>query len=202
MTTGRTRPRRTQQQRSEATTGELLAAARSLFAADGYAATSLDAVAAAAGVTKGALYHHFAGKRELFRAVYEAEQRRLGEMESRAYARKRDPWDAFYAACRAFLEASLDPGVQRITLLDAPSALGWEAMREIEAGSLAMMTKALQEAIDAGCIAPRPVEPLARILFGAICETAMTTARSQNRHATSRRMLKELRTVLDALAAR
>src|SRR3954453_6031701 len=100
-----TTPRRTQQERSNATTGELIAAARDLFARQGYAATSLDEIAAAARVTKGAVYHHFDSKRDVFRAVYELEQRRLGDIESRAYQRKRDPWVAFHAGCLAFLEA-------------------------------------------------------------------------------------------------
>src|SRR3954470_23366273 len=99
-----TKPRRTQRERSDATTGELIAAARELFARQGYAATSLDEIAAAANVTKGAVYHHFAGKRDIFRAVYEREQRRLAKIESQAYARKRDPWAGFHAGCLAFLE--------------------------------------------------------------------------------------------------
>jgi len=157
-----------------------LAAARRLFAAQGYAGTSLDAIAAEAGVTKGALYHHFDGKRDVFRAVYAAEQERRTEIESAAYARKRDPWEGFHAACLAFLEASMDPGVQRITLLDAPGALGWETMRQIESDSLAMTQKGLRRAMDAGWIPRRPVEPLAQLLFGALCEAAMAIARADN----------------------
>jgi AcrR family transcriptional regulator len=195
-----TRPRRTQKERSETTTGELLAAARELFARDGYAATSLDAIAAAANVTKGALYHHFDGKRDVFRAVYEVEQRRLTEIESAAYWRKRDPWEAFYAGCRAFLEASIDPGVQRITLLDAPGALGWETMREIESDAFAMTVDGLRRAMDAGCIPKRPTEPLAHLVFGAVCEAAMAIARAENQKAALRSLSAELRRLLDALA--
>ena len=116
--------RRTQRERSETTVAALVAAARDLFANDGYAATSLDAVAGAAGVTKGALYHHFAGKRELFRAVYEHEQEQLVAALGEAYARKRDPWDAFEAGCLAFVESSLEPGLQRITRWTPPGCSG------------------------------------------------------------------------------
>ncbi|MBA3301104.1 MAG: TetR/AcrR family transcriptional regulator [Thermoleophilaceae bacterium] len=194
-------PGRTQRERSAATTAELIDAARGLFAADGYAATLLEDVVREAGVTKGALYHHFAGKRELFRAVFEREQRALAAAVTDAYARERDPWEGFHAGCRSFLEASLDPGVQRITLLDAPAALGWEAMRAIEAGySLAMLREGLEIAIAKGRIAPRPVAPLAHMLLGAICEGAMMTARSEDQPATAREVLAELTAQLDALA--
>lgn len=195
------KPRRTQQERSEATTAQIIAAARALFAQDGYAATSLEEIATKANVTKGAVYHHFSGKREIFRMVYEIEQRRLVERETAAYLRKSDPWEAFNAASRAFLDASLDPGVQRITLLDAPAALGWDLMREIEAGAMGMMKEALERAMDAGCIPRRPAEPLTYLLFGALCEAAMKIARSENPKATLRAMNAELRRLFDALAA-
>src|SRR5260370_38476212 len=108
--------RRTQAERTEATTGALVDAARELFAADGYAATSLAAVAARANVTKGAVYHHFEGKHELFEAVFTREVERLAAPLVAAYARKTDPWEAFKAGGRAFLDRCLDPDVQRIVL--------------------------------------------------------------------------------------
>lgn len=199
MPAASTKPRRTQQERSDATTGKLLAAARALFAEAGYAATSLDQIAAAASVTKGALYHHFEGKRDIFRAVYELEQARLSDLALAAYGRKRDPWDAFEAGCRAFLEASLDPGVQRITLLDAPGALGWEEMRELESHSFDMMVAGLGHAMDAGRVPRRPAEPLAYLLFGALCEAAMAIARADDPEASLKTMLRELRRLLGAL---
>ncbi len=111
----------TQQQRSEATTAALVEAAHELFAQDGYAATSLDGVVAKAGVTKGALYHHFAGKRELFAAVFAAEQQKISEVVAGAFGRHEDPWEAFEAGCRSFVETCQEPGLQRIFLLDAPA---------------------------------------------------------------------------------
>jgi AcrR family transcriptional regulator len=195
-------PRRTQRQRSETTTSEVLAAARELFAEAGYGATSLDAIAAAAGVTKGAVYHHFSSKQEVFRAVYEQERVRLAEVERRAYRRKRDPWDGFTAACLAFLEASLDPKVQRITLLDAPGALGWDTIREIFVrDALGMMTAALEEAMAAGRLRRRPVEPIAHLLHGAIGECAMQIAHAKDQRAALRAASAELRRILDAVAS-
>ena len=201
MTAPATR-RRSQPERSEATQRALVESARDLFASEGYSDTQLDDVVRAAGVTKGALYHHFEGKADLFRAVFEHEQGRLAKMVSAAYRRQPDPWKGFFAGCRALLEAQLDPGVQRITLLDAPSVLGWEQMRGI--GSrycLQLVKKGLEEAIAAGQIASRPIEPIAHLVVGAVCEGSMMVARADDQRAAAKRLLTELRTLLDAFRA-
>jgi AcrR family transcriptional regulator len=202
-TTARTGRRRTQQQRTEATTGQLLEAARGLFADDGYAATSLDAIAARAKVTKGAVYHHFPeGKAALYEAVFRKEQEQLCEELAVRYAKHQDPLAGANAAFRAFLEASCEPGVQRITLLDAPAVLGWERMRAIEADyGLALLKEGIKQAIAAGRIRRRDVDPLAHLLFGALCEGAMYVAGSEDQQAAKRKIERELKVLLDALAA-
>jgi AcrR family transcriptional regulator len=191
---------RTQVERTEATTSALVEAGRELFAQDGYAATSLDAVVARAGVTKGALYHHFDGKHELFRAVLEREQARLAERLGGAFARKRDPWDGVQAGCRAFLEEVLDPELQRIMLIDGPGALGFAALRDTEAPTLALLEEGLRRSMDAGRLERRPVEPLAALLFGALCEAALSIARADDQAAAQRAMTAELRRLFAALA--
>lgn len=194
--------RRSQPERSEATQRSLVEAARDLFASEGYSDTQLDDVVRAAGVTKGALYHHFEGKAALFRAVFEHEQGRLAKMVSEAYHRQRDPWKGFAAGCRALLEAQLDPRVQRITLLDAPAVLGWEQKREIESRyCLRLVKQGLQEAMAAGEIAPRPIEPIAHLVVGAVCEGSMMVARADDQRAAAKRLLTELRLLLDAFRA-
>ena len=191
--------RRSQPERSETTQRALVQAARDLFASDGYSATQLDDVVRAAGVTKGALYHHFESKAALFRAVFEHEQGRLAKLVSAAYHRERDSWKGFFAGCRALLEAQLDPGVQRITLLDAPSVLGWEQKREIESRYCLQLVKdGLQDAIAAGQIASRPIEPIAHLVVGAVCEGSMMVARADDQRAAAKRLLAELRTLLEA----
>ena len=191
--------RRTQAERTEATTTALVDAARDLFARDGYAATSLDAVAAKARVTKGAVYHHFEGKQQLFEAVFMREVERLSALMPAVYASKRDPWDAFEACCRAFLEECLEPGLQRIMLLDALAAMGWDGVRRMEAPLMEMMEVAITRAADEGRIAPRPAGPLAVFLYGALCETSMNVARADNQKAAFRRAVAELSHVMDGL---
>jgi AcrR family transcriptional regulator len=202
MTAGKAPAKRTQAERSEATTSQLVATARSLFAQDGYAATSLDAVSAKAGLTKGSIYHHFDGKRQLFEAVFEAEERRLCAALAEAAATKSDPWDGFFAGSKAFLEASLEPGVQRITLLDAPAVLGWERVREIEADyGLALLKEGLRMAAEAGRIRSRDADGLAHLLFGALCEGAMYIARASDQRQALRKITGDFKSLLDAIAA-
>jgi AcrR family transcriptional regulator len=192
--------RRTQAERTEATTAALVAAARELFARDGYDATSLDAVAARAGVTKGAVYHHFEGKRQLFEAVFGREIDHLTTALAATYSRKKDPWQAFTAASHAFLDECLDPALQRIVLLDAPAAIGWEGIRRLEAPLLDQMKLAISRAVEAGRIAARPVGPLAHFLFGATCEMAMVVARADDQKSAHRAARAEIGRVLDGLA--
>jgi AcrR family transcriptional regulator len=191
--------RRTQAERTETTITALVDAARDLFALDGYAATSLDAVAAKARVTKGAVYHHFQGKQQLFEAVFAREVDRLCTVMPVVYASERDPWDSFEACCRAFLEECLEPGLQRIMLLDALAALGWEGVRRMEAPMMDMIEIGIARAVDAGRIAPRPAAPLAVFLYGALCETSMNVARADDKKAAHHTALRELSNVLNAL---
>ena len=124
-------------ERSEATRAELLAAARRLFAERGYAGVGTEEIVRAAGVTRGALYHHFESKRELLAAVYEQVERELTErIATEAFAGRQapsDPVEALRRGAELFLDACLEPDVQRIVLLDAPAVLGWERWREVAA---------------------------------------------------------------------
>ncbi len=133
-----------------------------------------------ARVTKGAVYHHFQGKQQLFEAVFAREVDRLCAVMPAVYASKRDPWDAFEACCRAFLEECLEPGLQRIMLLDALAAVGWDGVRRMEAPMMELMEVAIVRAVEADRIAPRPAGPLAVFLYGALCETSMNVARADN----------------------
>src|SRR5437764_9758645 len=152
------RGRRTQAERSAATTGELVRTARELFATRGFADTSIDDIVSAAGVTRGALYHHFDSKTDVFRAVFEDLERELAELIQDAARGKRDPWKRIEAGIMAFLDACRQPEVQRIVMLDAPAVLGWDEYREIEhRHTMSLWHHALQSAMDEGKLSRRPV---------------------------------------------
>jgi AcrR family transcriptional regulator len=199
-TSAKVRTRRTQRERSEATTRRLLETGRTLFARDGYAATSLDAIVAECGLTKGAFYHHFDGKRGLFEAVFEQEAQHTAEAIWKVYDAESDPVDAGYAAARAFLDASLDPGYRRIALLDAPAVLGWERLRELESRyGLLLFKEGIRRAMEAERIAKRDVDALAHLLFGALCEGALYMARADDPASARRKVEREYKAILDAL---
>jgi AcrR family transcriptional regulator len=176
-----------QEERSEATRATLLATAERLFCERGYAATATEDIVEQAGVTRGALYHHFADKQALFRAVFIAlEERTMTALAERA-ASAPDPWTALKEGTNAFLDACLTPQMQRIALVDAPSVLGWVEWREIDARyGLGLVQAALQAAMDAGFLAVQPVEVLSHLLLGALTEAAMFIARAADREAARR----------------
>jgi AcrR family transcriptional regulator len=152
-------------------------------------------------LTKGAFFHHFSDKAELFAAVYEEEERKLGEAMTDVYLKKQDPWAGFAAGSKAFLEAAFDPGVQQIMLVDAPSVLGLERIREIQGRhTFALMSEGLQQAMAAGRIRKREIEPLANVLFGGMCQAVTYVLRSENKPAAIRKVNRELTAVLDGLA--
>ena len=159
----------------------LLDVARRLFAEHGYAGTATEEVVRRAGVTRGALYYHFRDKRDLFRAVVEdLQQQILGQVQAAA-ATAADPWAALRAGLHAFLDACMEPAVQRIVLLDAPSVLGWAAWRELDAKyGFGLLRTVLQELMDAGLLEPQPVEPLAHILLGALSEAGLVIAEAED----------------------
>ncbi|MEJ8632671.1 TetR/AcrR family transcriptional regulator [Streptomyces sp. MS2.AVA.5] len=162
----------------------LLVEGRRRFAADGYHHVVLAEVAQAVGVTKGAAYHHFDSKAGLFRAVVAEVQQELGERVATAAEQYDDLWEQLRAGCRAFLGAGTDPAVRQILLLDAPTVLGWDEWRALdEASSARHLSEALQALAAAGIIADQPVEPLTRLLSGAMNETAHWIARGGDPHA-------------------
>jgi AcrR family transcriptional regulator len=194
--------KRTQAERTEATRAALIAAARRLFADRGYADVAMEEVVAAAGVTRGALYHQFGGKRELFEAVFEQVEQEITEDIAVKALSGRDPLDALRAGARAFLDHCLDPEMQRIALLDAPAVLGWERWREIGGRyGLGLTEATLAAGIEAGVIAPLAPRPLAHLLMGALDEAAMAVARADDPEAAREEMVTVLDGLLDGLTA-
>lgn len=162
------------------TRASLLAAGRTLFGASGFGDTSIEEIAAAAGVTKGALYHHFAGKDVLFRAVYEQVKREITDQVAPSFLEPA-PWDAVVTGCQATLDAHLDPAVRRIVVFDGRAVLGWEIAREIESHYGAIVLRgALRRAMNAGVIERQPLVLLAQMLNGALTEACLLIADSED----------------------
>ena len=168
--------------RSEATRQRLVAAARELFGARGYAGVGTEEIVRAAGVTRGALYHQFRDKADLFAAVAEQVEAEItNRIAAGAAEAAADPLDALRAGARLFLDACAEPEVERIILLDAPAVLGWEAWRDLASRyGLGLVQLALQAAMDAGAIVRQPVVPLAHVLIGALDECALYIARAED----------------------
>jgi len=171
----------TKAEQSEATRTALVQAAQRLFAQRGFADTPTEAVVQAAGVTRGALYHHFRDKTALFQAVYEALEQQVVDRIHAATEGLTDPMAVLRTGADAFLDACLEPAMQRIVLLEAPAVLGWETWREIDqAYGLGLVRAVLEVAMAAGAIRAAPVEPLAHILLGGLVEGAMLLASSDD----------------------
>jgi AcrR family transcriptional regulator len=192
------RPRTKAGQRA-ATTRALIEAARNRFADQGFAQVSLSEIVADAGVTKGALYHHFDGKGDLFRAVLRQVHEEVADRIVAA-APDADPWSQLVAGCDAFLRASTEPGIQRIMLIDAPAVLGWDVWRELDAAtSMQQLEYVLSILIEQGVIDQQPVEPLVRLLSGAMNEAALWLAGSDDRERDLAAVMTALTRMLESL---
>jgi len=176
--------RKTQAARSAATRDALISAARRLFAERGYADVGTEEIVRTAGLTRGALYHHFADKEALFAAAFEEVEvetnvRILQAVESDGTA---DPIAAMQLGAAAFLDVCTEPEMARIMLLDAPSVLGWERWTEISnQHNMGLVQALLTRAAEVGRIPAQPIPPLAHTLLGALREAALFLARADDR---------------------
>lgn len=183
----------------DATRQALVDAARGLFGSQGYADTSLEQIVLAAGVTKGALYHHFRGKEPLFRAVFESVKHELSRVVAAAQW-QRDPWTALLDGCRTFIEAHTDRGVQRIVLLDARAVLSWEAWHEVDSQyGTVILRSALRRVVNHGLVEPLPLNSLAAILSGSLTEACMLVANSADPAAARREAIDIVERLLEGL---
>jgi AcrR family transcriptional regulator len=174
--THRTKPEHGAQTRSR-----LLTVARRMFGADGYTGVSLREVCDRAGVTRGALYHHFLDKESIFRAVCEEIAADVTQQVVAAAAGEPGAWERLNVGCQAFLDACAEPEVARILLSDAPAVLGWDGLRKIDARhGLGLLRVGLEQAMDEGTVERGPVDALAHVLVGALNEAAMTVGRDRD----------------------
>ena len=189
----------TQSERRQATRAAILKAARRLFGERGFAATTIDDVAAAAHVAKGAVYHHFATKEALFEAVFDQVSQELLVEVDRAARNEKDALAAMAKGSQAYFDACARDTIGRIVLHDGPAVLGWERWREIDHRHFAgRFPAALERAMDDGLIARQPIEPLARLLLGAVTEVAIAcSGRDVAKAGTD--YARAFRALLDAL---
>jgi AcrR family transcriptional regulator len=170
-------PASRRQEYAELTRAAILVAAGERFAADGYAATSIDTVAAAARVSKGSVYHHFNDKSELFEAVFVAQEQQLLDTVSAALASVEDPWQMMAVGTTVYLEFCSRHDFARIALQEAPVALGWSRWRAIEERFfLGLISTGLHGMAEAGLIAIPPGDIAARMLLAALSEAGLAVA--------------------------
>jgi AcrR family transcriptional regulator len=165
---------------ARATREALIRAALELFTKRGYSGVGTEEIVARAKVTRGALYHHFEDKRDLFRAVFEQVERDLMERIGARMEATDDPWALMLTGMRSFLDACEEPAVKQIALTDAPSVLGWREWREIDnRHGLGLTRAALQGAVGAGILRPIAVEPMAHLFVAALSEAAFVIAHAE-----------------------
>lgn len=164
--------------RGDQTRRDLVDAGRALFVEKGFFDTSISDLVARSGVgTRGAFYHHFKDKAELFRAVFEEVERDLTLRSLASPPQGADAWEVLSVGMRGFLESALEPEVQRVMLIDGPVVLGWRTMRAIEEGnSIALINEMVAQAIAGGIIDDHPVGELTHLLVAAVEEAALLVA--------------------------
>ena len=204
MSNGKPARRRTQGERTAQTRAALTTAARRLFGAEGFAEVSAERIAREAGMTRGALYHQFADKADLFAAVLDEVEAEIAQRVVGAVAGF-DPADTtgmLLAGASAWLDASSEPDLQRIVLLDGPSVLGWDRWREIcLRHTVGLIAALLQDGIDRGSLPPQPVQALTHVLVGAVDEAALYIARADDGATARADMDLVLRRLTQALSA-
>lgn len=181
---------------------KLIAAARAAFGTIGYAQTSMDELTASAGLTRGALYHHFGDKKGLLVAVISEIDGEMNAHMQAISAKAGDPWIGFRDECTAYIELALDPEIQRIMLRDGPAVLGdpwdWPTLSEC----IISMTESLTRLAEAGIIAPIDPEAAARLIAGATQYAAQWIAHAPEPQATSRKAIEAFNLMLDGLLVR
>ncbi|HEX4161037.1 MAG TPA: TetR/AcrR family transcriptional regulator [Acidimicrobiales bacterium] len=183
----------TQAERTEATRGRLISTARRLFGEKGFAATSTEQILSEAEVSRGALYHHFSSKTDLFRATFEAVEEELTAklLETATAGGETDPIKILELGFNAFLDQCLNPEVQRIVMLDAPTVLGWDTWHELdERYAFGTIKAVLAVAADSGRIEAEAVDSLTHLLVGAVMQAGMVVARADD-PAAAKQLLGE-----------
>ncbi|QCI64009.1 TetR/AcrR family transcriptional regulator [Phreatobacter stygius] len=183
------------------TRAKLVGAARHAFGTVGYAEASMDQFTAAAGLTRGALYHHFGDKKGLLEAVIAEIDAEMNVRLSAVSRSAADRWQGFVAECTAYIEMALEPEIQRIVLRDGPSVLGDPSTWPSQSECIRSLSAGLQRLAEDGVIVPVNPEAVARLLNGAMLQAALWIAHAQDPQATSEKAVGAFRALLDGLRA-
>lgn len=181
------------------TRAKLIAAARHAFARQGYAEASMDDFTAGAGLTRGALYHHFGDKKGLLLAVIMEIDAEMSDRLCAISSRAENPWRGFVDECVAYIEMSLEPEIQRIMLLDGPAVLGDPSQWPNQSACIRATTASLQTLIDQGTIRPIDAEATARLVNGATLSAALWIASAEDPEAVSKKAVEAFLTLVSGL---
>jgi AcrR family transcriptional regulator len=187
-------------EQAEATRAKLVRVARDLFARRGYAGVGTEEIVQRAEVTRGALYHHFRDKKDLFRAVHEQLERDLVESLGERIAGIQDARELLDTGVRSFLDACTDPALAQIALSDAPSVLGWVEWREVDARyGMGLVRLGLEAAMEQGVIPRQDPEPLAHLVLAALGEAALLIANADDPQQARREVEGPLLALLEGI---
>ncbi|MFJ7004888.1 TetR/AcrR family transcriptional regulator [Pseudomonas putida] len=163
----------------EETRAMLLETARKVFSERGYADTSMDDLTAQAGLTRGALYHHFGDKKGLLAAVVAQLDAEMDERLCAISDSAKDGWDGFRQRCHAFLEMALEPQIQRIVLRDARAVLGGGSP-EAQQHCVESMRQLIHQLIVQGVVVEADAQALASLIYGSLAEAAAWIAEAED----------------------
>jgi AcrR family transcriptional regulator len=162
----------------------IVTTANRLFAGHGYSSVSIEDVLTACRISRGALYHHFASKEALFEAVFEAMEIEIAERVLARSTTAQGAASALWTGCEAFLDLTSDSAVRQIVLIVAPSVLGWERWREIDARlGFGLLKASLAEVSRGGAFPSNLVDSFAHVVLASLMEVAMLVARADDRSA-------------------
>ncbi|HEX2594049.1 MAG TPA: TetR/AcrR family transcriptional regulator [Rhizomicrobium sp.] len=189
-----------QSERSTATIAAILAAGHKLFATNGFEATSIDDVAAAAGVAKGAVYHHFKSKEEIFTRVLEDVQEAIAALPRPAAQRKMtDPLDRMASGVLHYLNAATEPGTKQILLIDGPAVIGWRKWREIDDRHFGAGAKRAVAYVLGDKASEREVDAMTHLLMGMIMEASLICATAADAKKAARELTAAFRRMIEGL---
>lgn len=174
---------KTKQQQSQETIGVLLTVAMEEFSQYGYSGASTERIVKKAQLTRGALYHHFANKKDLFYSVFLMAQREIAKRIEDSARQATEPWEELLLGCYGFLEATSDPALQQIVVRDGPAVLDWESYRLVAEegdGGVTLLAQCLKELSEKKIISAEPIEAMTHLLSGAMDEAAVWVAQADD----------------------